>query len=69
MLLLAPSALNTIVFERGTLVIKGPYGSTTCDALVFDAEGRLVGGRVNIPQNRLARSRRLSDSRPMAGNL
>ncbi|HEX7508830.1 MAG TPA: hypothetical protein VF550_18805 [Polyangia bacterium] len=40
---------DTLAFEHGTLVIKGPYSNTGCAALVFDAEGRLVAGRVNIP--------------------
>jgi len=40
---------DTIVFEHGMLVIKGPYSNTGCVALVFDAEGRLVAGRVNLP--------------------
>ena len=40
---------DTLVFEQGTLVIKGPYSNIGCVALVFDDEGRLVGGWENIP--------------------
>lgn len=40
--------MGTLVFEHGTLVIKDPSVSIGCEALVFDDEGRLVQGRVNL---------------------